>query len=406
MSLLNAVWLTGDVPLVDAVTPVTTAGSLFELLRDGAPRTRAELARTIGVSRTTVTLWVDQLMNLQLVVPVDRAVSTGGRPSSQFAFRPESGTVVAVDIGASATRIGLTDLSGEVIRERTELLDVSEGPESELRSIERVVGELCVESGRDASAITAVGIGIPGPVEYATGRPINPPIMPGWDRYDVKAWGESTFDAPTIVDNDVNAMAVGESSHAWPGIADVVFVKVATGIGAGVISGGSLRRGASGAAGDIGHAPVARRPDAVCPCGNRGCLEAVASGRAIAQDLRDKGLDAASARDVVGLVKAGNVEAIHAVRQAGRDIGEVLTVCVSLLNPSVIVIGGSLAQAAEHLVAGVREVVYARSIPLLTEQLTIAPSRTGSHAGLRGISRLAVDSALSAERIDRLLARS
>ncbi|GBP01950.1 Xylose repressor, partial [Eumeta japonica] len=201
--------------------------------------------------------------------------------------------------------------------------------------------------------------------------PHQPADHAGWDRFDIPAAIHETFDAPVLVDNDV-----------------------ATGIGAGVISGGSLRRGAQGAAGDIGHIALARASDVPCPCGNRGCIEAIASGKAVARSLIRDGIAAETPSDVIALVKSGNVTAVQAVRQAGRDLGEVLTACVSLMNPAVIVIGGTMAQAAEHLVAGVREVVHARSIPLSTEHLTIASSRAASDAAILGAAQLAIDAAL------------
>jgi glucokinase len=178
-----------------------------------------------------------------------------------------------------------------------------------------------------------------------------------------------------------------------------MFVKIATGIGAGLISGGTLQRGAQGVAGDIGHVQVARAANVPCRCGNRGCLEAIAAGPAIARTLREQGVEAHTGSDVVDLVKRGSIEAIQAVRQAGRDIGEVLTTCVSLVNPSVIAIGGSMARVGEHLIAGVREVVYTRSTPLATEHLSIVQSAAADRAAILGASMLAVEHALSPEAL-------
>jgi glucokinase len=213
------------------------------------------------------------------------------------------------------------------------------------------------------------------------------------------------LEVPVLVDNDVNIMALGERAVAWPQVEHLVFVKVATGIGSGVISGGLLQRGAQGIAGDIGHVRVARGADVPCHCGNRGCLEALASGPALARTLREQGVDVSTGNDVVDLVKRGDLDAIQAVRQAGRDIGEVLTACVSLVNPSVIAIGGSMARAGEHLIAGVREIVYTRSMPLATEHLAIVQSAAAENAAVLGASMLAIHHALSPEGIDALAAR-
>ena len=180
--------------------------------------------------------------------------------------------------------------------------------------------------------------------------------MPGWDGYDVVSRVRESFEVPVLVDNDVNLMALGEHEMAFPDVDHLLLVKVATGIGSGLISDGRLHRGAQGSAGDLGHVLAPNGGDRQCRCGNVGCLEAVASGAAVAEILRGQGLDTHDSDDVVDLVKAGNMVAAKAVRQAGRDIGDVLAACVSMFNPSVIVIGGALAQAGEMLLAGVREV--------------------------------------------------
>ena len=384
----------------------SVASDLFQILRDGRPRTRTELAAMTGLARSTVALRIDALMRLGLVAPVGDAVSTGGRPSSQFAIASSGRAVLGVDVGASHVRIGVSDLTGRILDQRAERMDVAAGPETVLTWVITAAQSLLDELGRNISDVLAIGVGVPGPVEHSTGRPTNPPIMPGWDRFDVPGYLSAPFDAPVLVDNDVNIMALGERERAWPDANHLIFVKVATGIGSGVISGGYLQRGAQGTAGDIGHVYVARGSDVPCQCGNRGCLEALASGPAIARALRETGISAVSSQDVVELVKRGNIDAIQAVRQAGRDIGEVLTTCVSLINPQVIVLGGSLAQAGEHLIAGVREIVYTRSMPLATEHLQITQSKAGADAAILGASMLAIHHALAPESIEAMVVGS
>lgn len=372
-------------------------GELFQLLRDGEPRTRAELAKSSGLARSTVAARVDELMRSGLITPVADAASTGGRPPSQFALNPTARVVIAADIGASHTTVAVTDLAGTVLAERTGRLAVSLGPEPVLSWLAETATELIAEAGLSHDRVAAVGVGVPGPVEHATGRPAKPPIMPGWDGFDVPGWVQQHLEVPVLVDNDVNVSALGERAAAWPTTDHLIFVKVATGIGAGIISDGRLLRGAQGIAGDFGHVRVARGADVPCHCGNTGCLEALASGPAIARSLSERGVPASDGEDVIALVKAGNLEAIQAVRQAGRDLGEVLTASVSLLNPSVITIGGAMARVGEHLIAGVREVVYRHSMPLATEHLAIVQSVTAGEAAVRGASLLAVEHALSPE---------
>ncbi|KQM81532.1 ROK family transcriptional regulator [Agromyces sp. Leaf222] len=383
----------------DSPQTVTGVSQLFQLLRDGVPRTRAELAKSTGLARSTIAARVDELMRMGLITPVADAVSTGGRPPSQFALNPAAKVVVAADIGASHATVAITDLTGAVLAEHSEPLDVSLGPEPVLTWLVEGAALLLERTDRDRSHVAAVGIGVPGPVEHSTGQPVNPPIMPGWDRFDIPGWVQQHLPVPVLVDNDVNIMALGERAVAWPNVQHLMFVKIATGIGAGLISGGALQRGAQGIAGDIGHVQIARGANVPCQCGNRGCIEALASGPAIARALREQGVEAQTGTDVVDLVKRGNIDAILAVRQAGRDIGEVLTACVSLMNPSVIAIGGGMARVGEQLIAGVREVVYTRSTPLATENLSIVQSQAADKAAIIGASMLAVEHALSPESL-------
>lgn len=379
------------------------AGELFQLLRDGRPRTRADLAAATGQARSTITARVDVLMAAGLIAPAGEASSTGGRPPATFAFLPSARVVLAVDLGATHARLAVTDLASTVLAETEEHLAIAAGPEAVLGWVVERGRALVAEAGRDLADLVSVGVGLPGPVEHSTGRPINPPIMPTWDDVDVRGILADALDAEVQVDNDVNLMALGEHRTAWPDVDDMLFVKIATGIGSGIISDGRLRRGAQGAAGDIGHIAVPGAEDVPCRCGNLGCLEAVASGRALAEALRRQGLDAHDGADVVALVRSGDLAAGRAVRQAGRELGSVLAACVSLLNPSLVVIGGVVAEAGEHLIAGIREVVYQRSLPLATQHLRIVTSQARSQVGIIGASAMAVDHVLTPGAIDALL---
>lgn len=378
---------------------------MFDLLRDGQPRTRAQLADLTGLARSTISARLDALVRLGLVVPFG-GVSTGGRPPSLLAFNPGARVVAGIDLGATHASAALADLDGRILAERTQRLDIASGPKKVLGWAERTVRDLLADQNRTVGELAAIGIGLPGPVEHSTGRAINPPIMPGWDRYDVPGHVQRAFDVPVLVDNDVNVMALGEQHAHLREVTDLVFIKVGTGIGAGIISGGTLQRGAQGTAGDLGHIYVPRGADVTCRCGNLGCLEAIAAVPALANAIRAAGVEVAADADVVRLVRAGDPEAVKAVRQSGRDLGEVLAALVNLVNPSVIVIGGALAAAGESLIAGIREVVYLRSLPLATEHLHIATSRAGERAGVIGAAALAIGHVLSPESIDRAVEAS
>ncbi|MCZ2402852.1 ROK family transcriptional regulator [Paenarthrobacter sp. Z7-10] len=400
-------------PLAAAVSTGSTApaggfyraGDLFALLRDGHARTRAELAEITGLARSTVAARVEALTASGLIGPAGEAVSSGGRPPSRFAFQPTARVVLAVDVGATHILVALTDLGGRVLCESRALLEISAGPVPVLDLVVQRCELLLRQAGRHVKELIGIGIGLPGPVEHVTGRPANPPIMPGWDGFDVPGYVQRSFQTDVLVDNDVNIMALGERAAFWPEEESLLFIKVATGIGAGIVSGGLLQRGADGTAGDIGHIRVARGGQMLCRCGNYGCLEALASGPAVAAALTAAGTPAASGDEVLALARKGSVPAIQAMRQAGRDVGDVLAACVNVLNPSVIVIGGGLAAAGEHLIAGVREVVYQRSPPLATARLRIVQSMAADQAGVLGASRMVIDHALSPESVEALLAR-
>jgi predicted NBD/HSP70 family sugar kinase len=376
----------------------------LQLLRDGRPRTRAELAHLSGQARSTVAMRVDQLLSTGLVAPTGEAASTGGRPPATFAFNPGARVVAAVDVGATHARVAITDLASNVLAEHLDLISIADGPDTVLLQVATTVREQLDRAGRAASELVGVGIGLPAPVDHTSGRPVNPPIMPGWDGADVAGTLHDLLGpAPVLVDNDVNIMALGEHATEYPDVDHLLFVKVATGVGAGVISDGGIRRGAQGAAGDLGHITVPGGPEVLCRCGNVGCLEAIVSGRAIAAQLTEAGLPATSSADVVALVRAGDPRASAAVRDAGRALGSVLATCVSMLNPSVIVIGGHVAEAGEHLLAGIREVVYRRSLPLATQHLRIVTSRTKGRAGILGASTMAIEHVMSGDVLEGVL---
>ena len=383
------------------VTYAASSAALLRLLMDGRPRTRAEIVAETGLARSTVRGRLDSLLAARLVADTGSEVSTGGRPASRFAFNPRARLVLAADVGATHATVAIADLDCRLLAVEQITLDIADGPTVVLPLLVKTWRELLPTDGEPVSG---VGIGLPGPVEHATGKPNNPPIMPGWDGFDVPGHVRAELGVPVLVDNDVNLMALGEHTTAFPDADHMIVVKVATGIGSGLISNGALHRGAVGAAGDLGHIRAPHGGDVLCRCGNTGCLEAVASGPAMAANLRAQGVDAHTTADVVRLVRGGNLEAGQVVRQAGRDIGEVLAACVSMFNPSLVVVGGEAAQAGEMLLAGARESIYRRSLPLATENLRIVASSAGAEAGVLGAAAMAAKHVLSPAVLDAWLA--
>jgi predicted NBD/HSP70 family sugar kinase len=382
-----------------------SAGRIFQMIRE-RPISRAEIARATGLARSTVSQRIGVLLELGLVVEHGDARSTGGRPAIRLRLNPAGGVVLAADLGAHHDHLTVSDLSGRILAEHSALRPIAQGPDVILGWVRDNFLAQLAQLGLGVDQVVGIGIGVPGPVEFAAGHAVKPPIMPGWHGVSIAEHFADVFPGvDVLVDNDVNIMAVGEHRSAWPAASDLIFVKVATGIGAGIIADGRLQRGAQGAAGDIGHIRASEHLDKICACGNAGCIEAVASGSALARRLRALGHDAAGAMDVVGLVHNGNADAVRLVREAGRLLGEVLAHAVNLMNPSVLVIGGELAHAEQQLFAGIREVIYRRSSCLATERLEIVRTRLGERAGVIGAAALVLDQHLAADAVDRQLAR-
>ena len=385
-----------------STTASGTPGDLLRLIRSGEATTRAELAASTGLARSTVAQRIDSLAELDLIREEGEAPSTGGRPPAVLGFNESAGIVLAADLGATHSRIAVADLGGKIIAETAANMDIASGPVHVLGWVEETFDRLLEESDQQQSNVLGIGIGLPGPVEYAKGRPVSPPIMPGWDGYDVRGHFGGRFDVPVLVDNDVNIMALGEQWVMETPVQDLLFIKVGTGIGSGLILDGQLRRGAQGAAGDIGHVPVGQS-DTVCRCGNIGCVEAEAGGAALARALSEKGKETANSRDVAALVRSGDQDAMQAVRRAGRLLGRVLAATVNLLNPAMIMIGGDVAEAGDQLLAGVREIVYQRSTALATNDLTITSSTLGDRAGILGAAAMVIEQILDPASIDAAL---
>lgn len=396
LDTVNSCWLSDG---MGEGTASGSPGNLLDVIRRRSPITRSELVSTTGLARSTISQRVDYLIARGFVGEVGEAVSTGGRPPTMLGFNAESGIVLVADLGATHSRLAVCDLEATPLAEACRDLDIADGPDIVLGWVLETFDALTAEAGHSPHDVRAIGIGVPGPVDFAAGRAIHPPIMPGWDDYPIRDRFEERYSVPVLVDNDVNIMALGEYWVMQPQVEDLIFVKVGTGIGSGLIVGGHLQRGARGAAGDIGHIQ-AGSANVMCRCGNPGCLEASAGGAAIARDLRANGYATTGSRDVVALVQAGNRDAIQAVRDAGRLIGSVLAATVNLLNPAVISIGGDLAEAGQQLLAGIRETVYQRSTALSTAELQVTTGTLGDRAGIIGAAALVIEHIFDPDRID------
>jgi predicted NBD/HSP70 family sugar kinase len=381
------------------------------MFREEATLSRADVVRRSGLSRATANQRLDALIGAGLVIEADVS-ATGGRPASLFALNRNRGVLLLADIGATGMRNAVCNLRGEVLTEIDHDIDIADGPGPVLSQVTRDFAELLARNTHTGLDVLGIGLAVPGPVDFAAGQVVSPPIMTGWDRFNIRGWFSSDYSCPVVVENDVNAMAVGEHRAVYPDVAHMMMLKVGTGIGSGLIASGKVHRGADGAAGDIGHIrlrlpddyPNVHASEPLCRCRNTGCVEAYAGGWAMARDLRAAGKDVRTVNDVVDCLKSGDATAQQLLRQAGRVLGIAVADAVSLFNPSVISVCGQLASTEEHLLAGIREVVYQRSLPLATRHLQILRSQTDPRAGLLGLSVLLTEEIFSAERIGSLMA--
>ncbi|GAA3882560.1 ROK family protein [Saccharothrix violaceirubra] len=385
---------------ITSSSPRDIAGTLLSRIAERGGASRAELARETGWARSTVSQWIDRLGHAGLVVEGEAAVSAGGRPAIPVRLNPSAGKLLTATFGATHARIGVSDLRGDPLGETEKTVRLDQGPDHVLDWTQESFRELLGQVGATAEDVRAITIGLPGPVHFVHGRVVRPPIMPGWDGYPVKRHFAARYPAPVIVDNDVNLMALGALHDRFRDVDHLLFVKIGTGIGCGIVVDRRLHRGADGSAGDIGHIPVADSTE-VCNCGREGCLEAVAGASAIAGELK-----LASPIEIAALVHGGDPKAVHAIRRAGQRIGRVLAGLVSFANPAAIVLGGSLAGLRDILLTEIRSAVIGQATDLATRALRIEISPPEVDVARLGAVALGREAALSPEAVRRLVEKS
>lgn len=379
---------------------VTSLLRVVNLVRTGEATTRPEISRITGLGRGVITQRVDQAIEMGFLTDSEYAPSTGGRAARTLRFRVESGRIVICALGVLHIRVGIADLGGELIDRAQRTWDIARGPAETLDAAMELLDEMLAH--HPDVPTWAVSVGLPGPVDFETGRPVAPPIMPGWNGFDVRRRFESRFDAPVWVDNDVNLLTFSERRRRGEN-ADLIYCKIGSGIGAGLLSKGRLHRGANGAAGDIGHVRVNGSTE-LCRCGKIGCLEAIAGGWALVRDA-EAALDAGASgylarrsRDageeltpamIARAAEDGDALAISLIQKSARAVGESISALVNMFNPGTIVVGGAAAAAGELYLAEVRQRVYELSMPLATRDLVIVTSIDDEREPLRGGAELA-----------------
>lgn len=376
-------------------------------LRQEESVSRTDIARLTGWSRPKITAEVKRLIKRDLLMEVGEGVSLGGRRPRLLKFNNRLGYVAGIDVGATSMDLAVADLNAQVVLRDSAPADVRDEPGVLLGQIKVRLFALLAQREIHPEQILGIGLGLPGPVDFAKGVLVAPPLMPAWEGFSLRDYFCPAFpSALVMVDNDVNIMALGELlAGAGMGVENFLFIKIGTGIGAGIVCHGRIHRGSSGSAGDIGHI-CADHHGPVCHCGNIGCLEMMAAGPAIAQraaEAAQNGLSVILARkleaangalrseDVAAAAREGDRVAIEIIQSSGQMIGDVLAGLVNFFNPSLILVGGGVSNIGNQLLASIRQAVLRRSTALATRELNISYSPMGTEAGVTGAIHLALD---------------
>ena len=385
----------------------TSVGDLYALIREKRDLTRAEIGKLTGLSRTAVNSRVRELTSRDLVIEHDQAPSTGGRPPTLLSFNADAGVVLTAAVGGSRTRLGVCNLAGEVLTADDIDQEPGLGPGDLMPEVVKRLDLLLAESGHLAAQIFGVGLSLPGTVDQPRGSSVDTPVLSGWDGAPLIPYFRELTEAPVVLGNDANVIALAEwRAGAGRGFDDLLVIKASTGLGAGIISGGALQRGAIRAAGEFGHNKTAAADANACRCGDIGCLETVAGGWALVRALREEGRPVQNLRDVIELAHGGDALARRLIRESGRHVGEVLAAAVNLLNPAALVVAGDVAGAYDIFVAGLRETLYGNATALATRVLEVLPCALGDRGGVIGSAMMVLDHVLGAQAIDALVTPS
>lgn len=350
---------------------------------------RAELARMMGLTRAAVSVIINDLVSSGLVREAE-AHHAGGRKPIVLEINPDLGYVVGIDMGATHITLILSDFSGREIQVFDAPFNIVEGPQACLAQLDHHFKTLLEKANLELRQINAIGLGVPGPVVEEAGMVSGPPIMPGWDGFPIRDYLQQLWNCHVSVGNDADLGALGEWAYgAGRNERNIAYIKVGTGIGCGILINGQIYNGVTGSAGEIGHVTIDENGP-VCQCGNRGCLEAIAGGRAIASRAIEairKGQrtqlaeiqppDQITSRDVISAARRGDLYAQHLMMETGSHLGTAVASLVNVLNPGMVIIGGGVAQIGDLLLEPIRRAVQQRSLRVASRAVRITVALLG-----------------------------
>jgi glucokinase-like ROK family protein len=368
---------------------------------------RHELATKVGFSKSRTNAATGSLIDRGLIEEAGPGCSTGGRRPETLSLSRQIGIFAAIDLGATSLDVALVAPDMSILAHHAEPADVRSGPGVIVSRIRVLLRELIKKCRVNARDIVAIGMGVPGPVDFADGLLVAPPLMPGWEGLSIGEYLHEDYGAPVFIDNDVNLLAMGELWRVHREIRDFLVIKVGTGIGCGIVCRGEIYRGTDGSAGDVGHICV-DYDGPRCHCGNDGCVEAMAAAPALSRlaveaarggrsILLAEWLEARGAlvpEDVSQASRAGDVAANAIIQRAGELLGRMLASLVNFYNPSHVFIGGGVSQIGPLYLASIRQSVYRRSLPLSTRHIHIEFAKLNELGGITGAGALAFQECL------------
>ena len=368
---------------------------VLDVLRESGAQSRAEIVRRTGLSRQTVSSLVAGLQDEGLVVergspPGGRGAASTGRPPTLLALEGSTGAAVGIDFGHSHLRVAISDLSHELLAERTRALDVDRSSAESLDAAAEIVDQALEEAGVGRNRVVGVGMGVPGPIRRDTSTVGSSAILPGWAGLDAAHEMSRRLDLPVHVDNDATLGALAELSWgAGRGLRDFVYLKLASGVGAGLVLDGEIYRGAGGGAGELGHT-VIDPAGSLCRCGGRGCLETVASAGTVTRMVGETMGKELAVSDVLRLAAAGDRPALRALGDAGREIGRAVAAVCNLLNPERVIVGGDLSAAGDALLEPLEASLHRYALPAAADDVEVVQGELGERAEVLGAIALAL----------------
>lgn len=365
---------------------------------------RVDLAKRMNLTRAAISTIISDLLNSGIILESANRTPGAGRPPILLEINPQCAYVAGIDMGATHLTVMIANGAAHIVEEKEVPFEISRGPQACLDQADAVLRELLAKVRLQISDLKAIGVGVPGPIVSEEGMVLSPPIMPGWDRFPIRTTLEARWGCPVSLNNDAELGAVGEWAYgAGRSVQHLVYIKVGTGVGAGLLLDGHIYRGATGSAGEIGHITIDEN-GRLCTCGNRGCLETVAGGIGIAQIAREAvlskkatqlaaiaSLEQITAYDVATAARRGDLVAQQILAQAGAYLGIAVASLVNLINPEMVIVGGGVAQIGDLLLEQIRLAVKKRSLPAVANKVQI----TTALLGRRSIGIGAIVQALS-----------